>query len=300
MARSCSARFIPPSPARSAAAAAALGAACLLFALRVADAQSAPCASPAAVTLADRPGTGRTTSAGGAPCVVLPGEVVIESGWRRQITDDPTGAITLASGPLALVRAGVGRRIEVAFAPPAPQSRLVTGIAPADTARGTSDPVVAVKYLLLDRAMTQASLGVAYAPPLGRGEFSNGLPTYALTLNVGTALSPRVSLATSLAASTAAGADARGLTRSYFVFAPSVTLAYALDSMDTVLLQDALVSRQGPVLPAGSRAFVALQRAIGTRLAVDVDYEQNLAPQLGTRARAVGFGVVWIAAPPRR
>jgi len=231
---------------------------------------------------------------------VLPGEIVVESGWRRQITDDPAGAVTLGSGPLALVRVGVAKRVEIGLAPPAPQSRLVTGVAPSDTARGTSDPVVALKYLILDRASTQASLGIAYAPPLGRGEFSNGLPTYAVMLNAGTALSARASFATSLAASTAAGADARGVTRSFFVFAPSFTLAYALDATDTVLLQDALVSRQGPALPAGSRAFVALQRAIGARIAVDVDYERNLAPQLGTRARAVGFGVVWIAAPPTR
>ncbi|HEX3549907.1 MAG TPA: hypothetical protein VHT53_05995 [Candidatus Elarobacter sp.] len=262
--------------------------------------QGAPCVSPAAVTLADRPGTGRTTSTGGAPCVVLPGEIVVESGWRRQITDDPSGAITLGSGPLALVRVGVVKRLEIAFAPPAPQSRLATGIAPAGTARGTSDPVVALKYLVLDRDVTQASVGLAYAPPLGTGGFSNGLPTYALSLNAGTVLSPRVSVATSLVASTAAGADALGATRAYFVFAPSVTLAYALDGMDTLLVQDALVSRQGPVLPAGSRAFVAFQRAIGTRIAVDLDYEQNLTPLLGTRAHALGAGIVWIAAPARR
>jgi hypothetical protein len=121
-----------------------------------------------------------------------------------------------------------------------------------------------------------------------------------MSVNVGTALTPRLSLTTSLVASTAADADASGTTRSYFVFAPSFTLAYALDAMDTLLVQDALVSRQGPVLPSGSRGFVALQRAIGTRLAVDVDYERNLAPQLGRRAQAVGFGIVWIAAPGHR
>ena len=265
-----------------------------------ARAQTPPCVSPAAVALADRPGTGRTTSTGGAPCVALPGEIVVESGWRRQITDAPAGALTLSSGPLGFVRFGVAKRLEFGIAPFAPQSRLATGTTPLSSARGLADPVVAAKYLLADTGATQASLGIAYAPPLGTGQFTNGIPTYAMSVNVGTALTPRLSLTTSLVASTAAGADVSGATRSYFVFAPSFTLAYALDAMDTLLVQDALVSRQGPVLPSGSRGFVALQRAIGTRLAVDVDYERNLAPQLGRRAQAVGFGIVWIAAPGHR
>ena len=76
------------------------------------------------------------------------------------------------------------------------------------------------------------------------------------------------------------------MTRSFFVFAPSFTLAYALDPMDTVLVQDAFVSRQGPVLRSGSRGFVAVQRAIGNRVAIDVDYERNLAPLIGRRSSA--------------
>lgn len=265
----------------------------------LARAQTVPCVSPAAVTLADRPGTGRTTSTGGSPCVALPGEFVVESGWRRQITAEP-GTVTLASGPLLFVRLGVANRLEIGLAPPARQSRLATPTASLDTARGTADPVVALKYLVADTGTTQASAGLAYSPPNGTGEFTNGIPTYAASFNVGTALTSRLSLATSLVAATAAGADARGATRSYVVFAPSFTLAYALDSMDTVLVQDAIVSRQGPLLPSGSRGFVAVQRALGSRLAIDVDYERNLAPLLGRRAEAVGLGFVWIAAPGHR
>jgi hypothetical protein len=265
----------------------------------LAPAQTAPWVSPAAVTLADRPGTGRTTSTGGSPCVAPPGELVVESGWRRQITADP-GTVTLASGPLLFVRFGVAKRLELGVAPPARQSRLAAPTASLDTARGAADPVVALKYLVADTGTTQASAGLAYSPPNGTGEFTNGIPTYAASFNVGTALTSRLSVATSLVAATAAGADASGKTRSYVVFAPSFTLAYAIDSMDTVLVQDAFVSRQGPLLPSGSRGFIAVQRAIGSRLAIDVDYERNLAPLLGRRAEAVGFGFVWIAAPGRK
>lgn len=264
-----------------------------------AQAQTPLCVSPAAVSLADRPGTGRTTSTGGSPCVASPGELVVESGWRRQTTDDP-GASILASGPLVFVRLGVAKRLELGIAPPAPQSRLATGTPPVNTARGAADVVVAAKYLVADTGAVQASAGFAYSPPSGTGAFTNGIPTYAVSFNAGTALTSRLSLATSLVASTAAGADAGGATRPFFVFAPSFTLAYAIDSTDTVLVQDAFASRQGPVLRSGSRGFAAVQRALGHRLAIDVDYERNLAPLVGRRSQALGVGVVWIAAPGRR
>lgn len=263
------------------------------------DASPPPCSMPIAVALADRPGTGRTTSAGGSPCVVLRDAIVIESGVRRQITSSSGGSSTLASGPLTFVRAGIAKRLELGIAPPSRQSRAFTGNSPFDAARGTTDLVLAAKYLVIDTGVTQGSLGASYAPPTGTGEFTAGAPTYSLSANVGIALSAKLSFTTSQVVGTAVGADASGANRTFFVYAPSFTLAYALDGATTLLLQDALVSRQGPLLPAGSRGVVALQRALGNRLAVDVDYEVNLAPTAGP-SRAVGIGLVWIAKPGSR
>ena len=263
------------------------------------DASPPPCRMPVAVALADRPGTGRLPSTGGSPCVVLRDEIVIETGFRRQITTASSSSVTLASGPLTFVRAGIAKRVELGVAPPAGQSRAVTGNAPFDAARGTSDVVLAAKYLVLDTGAGQASIGAAYAPPTGTGEFTAGAPTYSLSANLGLTLSPRLSLTTSQIVGTAVGAGASGANRPFFVYAPSFTLGYALDGATTLLVQDALVSRQGPLLPAGSRGFVALQRAIGSRLAIDLDYEVNVAPTTGP-SRAIGIGLVWIAQPGRR
>ena len=256
-----------------------------------------PCAAPIAVALADRPGTGRTTSTGGSPCVVLPHEVVVEAGVRRQTMTSANGRVTLGSFPLTFVRVGVANRVELGVAPPVRQYRTVTGIGPVDTARGQTDIVLAAKYLVLDAQNAQASVGVAYAPPTGTGEFTAGAPAYSVSGNLGFSVTPKLSFATSQTFGTAIGAGVDGASRSFFVYAPSYTLAYALDGATTVLAQVALVSRQGPVLPSGDRGFVALQRAIGPRLAADVDYEVNLKPSLGAPQRAVGFGVVWIAVP---
>jgi len=256
-----------------------------------------PCAMPIAATLADRPGTGRSTSTGGAPCVALPGEWVVETGVRRQITTDAGGSSTLASGPLTLLRAGVTPRLEIAIAPPEPESRAIAGRAPVDAARGSTDMVFAAKYLTLDTARAQGSIGVSYSPPTGSGEFTAGAPTFSAGANLALAITAHISLAMSQVVGTAIGADATNRNRRYFVYAPSYTLSYALTSNDTVIVQDALLSRQSPILPAGNRLVFAIQHAVGTQLALDLDVERNLSPTLGTASNAVGVGLVWIVAP---
>jgi len=242
------------------------------------DAKTPPCSTPVAVTLADRPGTGRTTSTGGSPCVVVPGEIVLETGVRRQTTTGDRYGVTLFSSPLTFMRVGVAKRFELAVAPPSRESRATSGPAPVDSARGATDIVVAAKYLALDTVFAQASVGAAYTPPTGTGGFSAGAPSYSLAANVGLTINAKLSFVMSHVLGTAIGNDPLGQSRSYFVYAPSFTLAYALDGTTTVLVQDALLSRQGPVLPAGSRGFIALQRQVGPRLALDLDYEINLAP----------------------
>jgi hypothetical protein len=258
-----------------------------------------PCVMPAAVALADRPGTGRTTSTGGSPCVVAPHEIVVETGIRRQTMRSASGHVTLTSGPLSFIRAGIAKRLELGIAPPANEFRAVTGSAPVDTAHGQTDVVLAAKYLVLDAQNAQASLGASYAPPTGTGEFTAGAPTFSVSANVGIAVTPKLSFATSQVFGTAIGAGPNGLSQSFFVYAPSYTLAYALDGMTSLIAQAALVSRQGPVLPSGNRTLFALQRAIGSRLALDVDYEINVKPTLGAPQHAVGAGIVWIAKPPK-
>ena len=257
-----------------------------------------PCVMPIAVALADRPGTGRTTSTGGSPCVALPGELIVESGVRRQTMTQPA-SVTLASGPLTFLRYGIAPRLELGVAPPALESRTAAPGAAFDNARGASDMVGALKYLVLDRQNAQASVGLAYSPPTGSGEFTNGAPTYSCSGNLGVAFGPQLSFATSQVFGTAVGPDAADLNRTFFVYAPSYTLAYAIDGVTTLLAQAALVSRQSPVLPSGDRGFLALQRAIGSRLALDLDYERNLKPSVGSPQQAVGFGFVWLAAPAR-
>jgi len=252
-----------------------------------------------AVTLADRPGTGRGTSTGGAPCVAPPGELVVESGLRRQQMWQPAYSV-LSSGPLTLIRYGIVPRIEVAIAPPAQQSRSVQLGAQFDNAHGTTDAALDVKYMLLDREVAQASVDVAYVPPTGTGEFTDGAPTYSISANLGITFSDRWSFAMSQAFGTNVGANAAGLNVTYFDYTPSYTLAYSVTDDLSLLAQVALESRQSPVEGSGNRSYLALQQAVGSRLAIDLDFERNLKPAAGLGPQqAIGFGFVWIAAPPR-
>lgn len=267
----------------------------------LADHPPPPCVMPMAAALADRPGTGRDPSTGGSPCVVDLHELVVETGFRHQTMTGPGEHIALTSGPLTFVRLGVAKRLELGIAPPALESRAAVGTPPIDTARGLSDVVVAAKYQVLDEQNVQASLGALYTPPTGTGEFTNGGPTYSISGNLGLNVTPKLAFTTSQSFATQIGLGG-GFNHPYAVYAPSYTLAYGIDDKTMLLLQAALVSRQGPTLPSGDRAFVAVQRALSDRLALDVEYERNLKPILGAPQNAIGVGVVWIASPrrPRR
>ncbi|MGC2131462.1 MAG: hypothetical protein WA629_15360 [Candidatus Aquilonibacter sp.] len=257
-----------------------------------------PCVTPIAVTLADRPGTGSATSTGGAPCVVPLGELVIESGVRRELTWEPDYSV-LSSGPLTLLRYGIAPRLEFAIAPPSNQSLFVPAY-PLDNGRGPNDPALDLKYGLLDQPVTQASVDVTYVPPTGSGAFTNGAPTYSISGNLAIAINDRWSFAMSQAVGTNVGANAAGLNVTYFDYTPSYTFAYAITNATSFLVQVALESRQSPEQPSGNRSYLALQQTIGSRLAIDLDFERNLkpAPGLGPQ-QALGFGFVWIAAPAR-
>ncbi|HTJ26337.1 MAG TPA: hypothetical protein VMA36_09230 [Candidatus Limnocylindria bacterium] len=258
-----------------------------------------PCAMPMAGALADRPGTGRNTSTGGSPCVADPGETILETGYRRQTMTNADGQVVLTSVPLTFVRVGVARHFELGIAPPVAESRSVSGNVPLDAANGQADVVFAAKYRILDRQQAQASVGVAYSPPTGTGEFTDRLPTYSASGNFALSITAQLSISTSQTFGTAIGPGDNGQLHSFFVYTPSYTLAYALDGATTVLVQAALSSRQAPTLPSGDRNFFAVQRALGDRVALDAEYEVNAKPTLGAPQHAFGVGVVWIATKGR-
>jgi hypothetical protein len=198
------------------------------------------------------------------------------------------------------LRYGIAPRLEFALAPPAAQSRFVEPGFPLNNARGTSDAALNLKYMLLDQQITQASVDLAYSPPTGTGEFTNGVPTYSISANLGITISDRLSFATSQVLGTNVGANAAGLNVTYFDYTPSYTFAYSITNNLTLIAQIALESRQGPVEPSGNRSFFALQQAFGDRLAVDLDFERNLKPTVGLGPQqALGLGFVWIAVPVR-
>jgi hypothetical protein len=276
----------------------ALAFAAMLFA-EPSDADEAQqaCESPEAASLSDRPGTGRSVSTGGAPCVLPIGEFVVESGLRIETDKIPGVNATFVNGLLTFLRVGVAKRIEFGIAPPSTESRNVTVQQLSSAARGVADIILTAKYLVLDRASTQVSVGASYAPPTGTGDVTSGAPTYSVEANLGLGSNSRLSFAMSQVIGTSVGRDVDGLDRTFFVYTPSYTLSYALDNATTLIFQAALESRQGPTFPSGNHSLIGLQHAAGDRLALDIEYEKNLKPIFGITQKAIGFGFVWIAVP---
>ncbi|HZZ65171.1 MAG TPA: hypothetical protein VFE17_06720, partial [Candidatus Baltobacteraceae bacterium] len=71
-----------------------------------------PCSQGALATISDLTGIGRAPASNGAACVVPPHEVVIEAGYRNQVTTGPVTQI-LSAYPNPVVRVGLGSHNEV-------------------------------------------------------------------------------------------------------------------------------------------------------------------------------------------
>jgi hypothetical protein len=93
----------------------------------ISTAQAAPRPSPSAAqggceqgglaSISNRPGVGRAVTVNGSPCVVPVGDVVIEGGYRNQVTT-ASGTSWLTTYPNPIVRFGIAGFNEVVFSPP--------------------------------------------------------------------------------------------------------------------------------------------------------------------------------------
>lgn len=257
-----------------------------------------PCEQPGNIgAIVDRPGLGRPTANNGSACVVPQAEILIEGGYRSQTTQGANGVSTLQTFPLAIVRAGLGRRWEIVAQPPAVSVR--SGAALGGTfvpASGAQDIGAGIKRMLDDRSSFQDAVELFYTAPTGTPQgsagFSAGGPTYTLSYTAVFALSGNLSLSiTQNAIAAAAPLDPAGATR-FFSYQPSLTLGYAFAPNFTLLAADQIASPLAPGSGTGNRALLAVQRVISPAVVLDIEYEINALPIAPAfRQHAVGGGI---------
>ncbi len=255
-----------------------------------------PCAQGALASIADRPGLGRALAINGSPCAPPAGEIVLETGYRNQVTS-ATGTSVLSTYPAPVVRFGTGGGNEVVLAPSLDVSRR-TGANLGGVfvpASGMQDAGIGVKHTLRDRPWSQDALEAFVTVPTGNPSgpfgFSAGAPTYLLSYSVAFSVNDRVGLAMTHNLTSAPGTNASGAAQRYLAYQPALTLSYALSATTSLSLQEQITVPTGPGGPTGNRALVALQRTISRNVVLDVEFESNLLPAPGANQHALGAGL---------
>ncbi len=159
-----------------------------------------PCAQGALASISDRPGIGRSPATNGAACVVQNGTVVIEAGYRNQVTSG-SATQTLSTYPNPILRIGLPGQSEIVLSFLTYSDRAgidpTTGFGPA---AGMQDGGIGFKHLLHDSASMQDAVNVFVTLPTGypsgASGFTAGLPTYTFGYSVVFPISGALSLST--------------------------------------------------------------------------------------------------------
>lgn len=262
-----------PAPAASATPAAIVG----------------PCSQGAIASIADRPGVGRALTVNGSPCVVPVGGVVLELGFRQQMTHAAAAVSTLVTYPQPLVRWGIGGGNEIVLAPSLDYSQRYGAnleVAPFVPASGLQDAGLGFKRQLEDRPWFQSALEAFVTLPTGYPQgpngFSAGMVTYLVGYSVVVPVGPVISLTTT-----------QNLQSTGFIaYQPSLGVSFAIGARGAFLLQDQITTPASSTGGTSNRAFAGIQRTISPNVVLDAEYEVNALPQPGFAQHAFGGGAV--------
>jgi len=241
---------------------------------------SDPCTS--LLALVTRPTV--TTTA----CSVKPDALLIEIGYTNTTTSGRGGGV-LANYPQAELRLGLPDKLEFDVFPPS-----LNEASGHPAVSGPSDVAAGLKYEIGYTSKALAGVGFVVSLPTGTRAFTSGESTYAFDFNFAYALSPNVGLSGTMAYNAGAMPETSGAVGRFSAFDPSLVLADALPDNFQVFFEGYGSTTAGPGL--GSRYAIdgGLQKDIGSRLQLDLEYGDVLTVTGGLHPHAVGFGAAYL------
>jgi hypothetical protein len=254
-----------------------------------------PCGEGALSSISDRPGLGRSPATNGAACVAHPGTVIVEAGYRNQVTVGP-GTQTLSAYPDPIVRIGLQGQNEIVVSPYTYTQRTgydkSSGFLPA---AGSQDVGLGFKHLLNDNAWRQDAINLFVTfpngHPNGASGFTAGLPTYTVGYSDVFAMSGAIGLSTTQNLILNAAPNSNGTPQRFFTYQPAVSVSYSLSPNFTYMIQDQLTMPPSPGAGTGNRALSGIQCTLSPNLVLDAEFEVNLLPQPGLSQHAIDAGL---------
>ncbi len=235
------------------------------------ESSTAP-ADPCTTTLAVVTRPSVTTS----PCAVKAKHVVIETGYQNTT---PDGGTPVAMYPQALIRFGTTvPNLEVSVAPPSVErSRGTTG---------SSDTAFGAKYELGYSSKWLYGVNAVVTLPTGLGGYSAGGTGYTANLDLSYALTPGLSLATTVGYNSLSDGNQR-----YTSIIPSLVLSSMLTANTAFFGEVATFSHAlGPGGATRTQYLVGLQQSLANALQFDIEAGRSPTTAAG-RYRYIGAGL---------
>ena len=247
-----------------------------------------PCGGPQRLlAIADRPTVGFST------CAVATGTAVFELGYQNQRSGTAASGAVQSQAPQSFLRLGAAPRFELDVI--GPNEMRVRSYAPGtagSTVAGATDSGLGFKLELPPSDRWGVAFDGLYLPPTGAKALTTGNATLTLNVDAGYSLTPATSLGTTIALSSTGGFATDGVHARYGVVEPSFVIAQRLPAAYQFYAEYVFVSKLAPDL--GGRAFTdfGMQKLLGERTEIDLEYGYAFTADPALRFEYVGAGLV--------
>jgi hypothetical protein len=235
---------------------------------------------------ADRP------TIGFSACAVKSGTAVFELGYQNQVNGTATAGSVQSQVPQNFLRVGAARHLELdVIGPNYVAVRAYAPGQPGTVMRGVTDSGLGFKYELSPTGRWLFAFDGLYTGPNGSPFLTAGSATLTGNFDASYSLSPATGIGTTIAVSST-GQLAGNARTQYGVTIPSVVLTSQIRNYYQFYAEYVYVSKIAP--NAGGRAFTdfGVQKLLGSRTEIDVEYGHAFTGDPALRFDYVGSGLV--------
>jgi hypothetical protein len=216
-------------------------------------------------------------------------QVVIESGYMNTATTGAGANSSTSVGP-ALVKTGIGPRVEFDVTPPVFQA---TNDGVMRTS-GATDAGFGLKAILGYSQRASYGVGALMTVPSGGKAFSSGANTYSLLVNGSYALSGVVSLFQTASFNSLVGADSTGKLVRFGSYVESLGATYNLPSNWSVYAEGSEFSSTSPGGDRRALIDYGVIKNVGAHLQFDAEVGNALNAVSGSRFHYFGVGASFL------
>ncbi|MGC2634632.1 MAG: hypothetical protein WA215_10520 [Candidatus Cybelea sp.] len=236
--------------------------------------------------------TANRPTIGYSACAVKEHTAVFELGYQNQVTGTAASGSILSQVPQNFLRLGIIPRFEIdVIGPNYEATREYANGHPDTVINGVADSGLGFKWELPPTGKWTVAFDGLYTGPNGSTFLTAGNATLTGNFDASYSLSPATSIATTVAVSSTGG-YAGNVHGQYGTTTPSVVMTTQIPHYYQFYTEYAFVSKIA--LNRGGRAFtdVGIQKLLGTRTEVDIEYGHAFTGNPALRFDYVGAGIV--------